>query len=120
MYKEPLFDTSPAKVLAIIITVFIFFVIPAQLITLYKNDPEEFKNNVTAIQSVFIDDVSVSEEQGKVAGESTSINQPENRLIEDRSFIFGGIGFFLLIFSIGAIGYLIKIEKNYKIKNHKK
>ncbi len=121
--EEPLIDISVPKILVIIITVMVFLVIPAQVITLHKSDPEALQEPIEAISQIFDRDEENSDVQvsdnGRVAGMSTSINQDDNSptLLENTSFLLAGLGIFFLLFSIGGIGYLIQLNKEYKLKN---
>ncbi len=124
--EEPIIDISVPKLLVIIITVMVFFVIPAQVISLYKSNPEAINEPIQEITASLRNEkennqVEVSSE-GRVAGASTSIDiiateNPSTPILKNQSFLIGGLGIFFLLLSVGGIGYLLELNKQYKKKS---
>lgn len=119
--KEKTIDISFPKLLIVMITILLFFVFPAQIITAYKTQPDLFDDAVAKFTQnlPFLN----SEEEGQVAGASTSgMISPVNASSGDStetgsndSSMFAVLGVFFLGVSVIAIWYLKQTEKDYKI-----
>lgn len=119
---EKVVDITFPKAMVIMITVMTFFVIPAQVITMYRENPDRINNIVASVI-----DVSASDsDEGRVAGISTgtvngasTINTESTSILQNKSFLIGGMGLFLFLLSVGGIGYLMQLDKEYQYKSSK-
>jgi predicted PurR-regulated permease PerM len=120
--KEKTVDITFPKLLVVMITVMIFFVFPAQIITAYRSQPEIFSDAVAEMRET-LPFLNEKQDTGQVAGASTSsaIQQVNASTGETsngggtESTSFAVLGVFFLSVSIVAIWYLKQTEKNYKI-----
>lgn len=126
MYQqnEKVIDLDFPKTLVIMITVLLFFVLPAQLITVHQKDPQAFSHINALVEDALninqVDNVSASDQpEGNVAGASTTISlfdgsSETSNSLRSKSPYFLGLGMFFLVISILGIAYLMNTEKDYK------
>jgi len=121
-------DITFGKLLLIMVTIFAFFVLPAQLITYYQNDRDGFEetfaflgfendatvraNSVNASGSNPSED-SLSSSSGRVAGASTSIEETSTFNLNDSNFLLAGVGVSLVLLSLSLLVHLVQTEKRY-------
>ncbi|MCA9387066.1 hypothetical protein KC669_03460 [Candidatus Dojkabacteria bacterium] len=126
MYQqnEKTIDLDFPKALVIMITIMLFFVLPAQLFTINQKNPNAIKNLSSTIENALninqSENISENNSEGRVAGTSTTVSltleKDNDSLLNSKSFPFVGLGVFFILVSLLGIGYLIKTEKKYKQK----
>jgi hypothetical protein len=132
--QDKLIQLDTPKILVITITVVIFFVIPVQIISFLKQNPEELRKllkpkeetvQTSATQSVNLQNSNEKSEPGRVAGVSTSASKDGfleevmgNINLADRSTQYSLLGGFFISISIFSLIYLLSTEKKPKKKHH--
>lgn len=132
--QDKLVDINMPKFLMIVITVFLFFVIPAQFISYYKANPEELDKTIAKLtNSEYVaaktnnnnnNAAPTSQNNnGRVAGVSTSSEESDilgqifgDVNLQEKSTQYALLGGFFISISFFTILYLLSTEK--KTKRH--
>lgn len=138
-YHTPKAEITPLKIMVAMITVLVFFVIPAQLITFLKNNPNELDRFVSTITNrTYVPDIDTANRNnatGRVAGTATPnattptlsvSDEKDNNILssflsninlQDESTRYSALGIGMVLVSTSILIFLIATDKNKNRNN---